>query len=336
MSYKIKAWLIGLLSTIMLVGFLPSAASAAQYFVETETVSAITNLQGSSGKSTLSTEVLKIKVSITCNEDTLSGTLKPEGKSTATIELKGCSDESAASCKVKEPIKLEAKDKLVAGETAVEDEFEPLTGETFGTIVLESKEKETCALKGTYSVTGTQTCALPKGEEKLTEHEVVCTTANDHLKIDGAAGTFTSTEKVHLESKKGFGEFEISQDALTAVGGGTELNFTGLGANTRKEIKIENVGLSTAYLKEEWIEEGGVRNETNFEIVEAMGGAGVNVCRNPFTTSDEEVLGVRDWCNVGVKFKTGTAGLNAAYVVKVSCFWGYFWCGRTSRMNIKS
>lgn len=334
MLYKIRILLLGTLSALAFGGIMSSGASAAQYFVEGETVAEATNLQGTSGKSVLNSEIAKTKVSITCNEDILSGTIKPEGKSTATIELKGCSVEKASNCKVKEPIKAEAKDKLVAGETSVEDEFEPLTGEKLATITIESKEKETCALKGTLSLTGTQTCGLPKGEEKLTEHEVACTAAGSHLKLGTEAATFTSAEKLHLNSKKGFGEFELAQDALTVIGGGTELNFTGMGAGAKKEIKVENVGLSTVYMKEQWIEEGGVRTEVNFKIVEARGGAGVNVCRFPLTT--EEVLGVRDWCNVGVVFESGTAGRNAIYVLKASCFWGFFWCGTRETMNIKS
>jgi hypothetical protein len=334
MLYKIRILLLGMLSALALGGAMSSAASAAQYFVEGETVAESTNVQGTSGKSTLSSEIAKTKVAITCSTDTLSGTIKPEGKSTTIIEFKGCSVESFPNCKVKEPVKAEEKDRLVGGETKVEDEFEPLTGEAIATITLENEKEKTCILKGTYSVKGTQTCELPKGEEKLTEHEIACTALGSNLKLGSEKATFTGTEKVHLTSKKGFGEFELIQNALTVVGGGTELDFTGLGAGAKKEIKVENVGLSTVYMKEHWIEEGGVRTEANFKIVEARNVPGANVCRFPLTT--EEVLGVRDWCNVGVVFESGTAGRNAIYVLKASCFWGFFWCGTRETMNIKS
>ncbi len=93
-----------------------------------------------------------------------------------------------------------------------------------------------------------------------------------------------------------------------AMGGGGELNFTlAENAGATKEILIENPVMAPhipAGLGGHFIEEGGVKNETNFKIV--AGGT----CDIP-----GEVLQQGTSCTVRVRFE-GARAKNAKYVVE--------------------
>ncbi len=161
----------------------------------------VAKVEGTSGVSKLEAAVLKVNITIECKKDTFAGTVETSGGSKGEIELTECSVPSAGKCKVKEPIASNLSGTLI-GEKEDEDEFKPASGETFAEITLTGSE---CAFKGTYKITGTQTCKLPKGEELVVEHEIECTPAGSKLKLGGEPAKFTSTEHVKLVSSEEWG-----------------------------------------------------------------------------------------------------------------------------------
>jgi hypothetical protein len=156
-------------------------------------------VEGTSGTSTL---VGKELITIECTADTFKGAIEAKGLSTGEVKFTGCTPigpkkEALPKCKVTEPIafKFEDKTTVFGSPPAVGDLFEPASGLTFVTIEVTGEE---CLLKGKYEVKGKQQCELPKGEEGLVTHEIVCLPAGSELKLKTAVAEFTSTEKVKL------------------------------------------------------------------------------------------------------------------------------------------
>ena len=164
---------------------------------------AAAKVEGTSGESILEGEVALVKVFIKCNKDTFSGELEATGASKGKVEFTECrvvnkKGNQIENCKVKEPIEFKFKDQLVS--SPVEDEFKPAAGAIFVEITMEAEAGGVCAISGTYKVEGTQTCKLPSAGTLQAEHEIVCEPSGSSLKFAGNPATFTSTEKVKLES----------------------------------------------------------------------------------------------------------------------------------------
>lgn len=175
-----------------------AASASALRFVE-EGPKEITKetATGTSGVSELASEIDKTKITIECKKDTFKGTVEAEGKSGATITYEECSLKGLSGCKVPK-ITAKLKDKLIENSSkAIEDEFEQeSSSEPFATIVI-----ETCTLKGSYKVTGTQTCELPESTVFKEKHEIVCTPSGSHLKLGSEPATYKGTATVELENK---------------------------------------------------------------------------------------------------------------------------------------
>jgi hypothetical protein len=156
-----------------------------------------TPVEGTSGTSTLSAGGITIE----CAKDTLKGVFEDAGKSQGEVNFTSCKVAEAPNCNVAEPIEFPFKSQLVGKlETGKEEtEFKPAEGTTFVEITISGSA---CVLKGKYTVTGTQTCKMPKPEEVLAEHTIECTPAGSSLKLGGATAEFTSTVKVKLASGK--------------------------------------------------------------------------------------------------------------------------------------
>lgn len=152
---------------------------------------------GTSGVSELVSEIKKVKITISCEKDKLSGTFEKEGKSKAEITYEKCKLVGLVGCTVPN-IKAKVRDKLIEnGVKEHEDEFEPEGAEPFATIVI-----EVCVLKGSYNITGTQKCALPKGTEFRVLHEIACATGGSSLKLGPEPVTYKGTAMVEFESKE--------------------------------------------------------------------------------------------------------------------------------------
>lgn len=175
---------------------------------EAEPLAVPAKVEGMSGKSVLKSEVMGVKVFITCEEDTFTGELEAAGASKGEVTFTKCAvlnekGKQISSCTVKQPIEFKFKDQLVGALGAVEDEFSPaVAGTPFVTITIEGSP---CALAGPYEVKGTQKCELPEAGVLKEKHEIVCTEAGSSLKLGVEKATFESTETVKLKSGKNWG-----------------------------------------------------------------------------------------------------------------------------------
>jgi len=157
---------------------------------------AVGPIRGTSGVSKLASTILKKAITIVCKKDKFSGELEEEGKSKATITYEECSLEGLSGCRVPN-ITANVLDRLVESEKVTADEFFEKEGKGFTTVVI-----EVCTLKGSYKVTGSQICKLPKGEEFASKHEIECTTGGSSLKLGTEPATYEGTATVELESKE--------------------------------------------------------------------------------------------------------------------------------------
>lgn len=175
-----------------------------------------TKAEGTSQTSELAGKLLGISVLIRCEKDTFTATLKAGGASEGEVKFTGCrvltENESVLKerpeCIVKEPIEFKFTDRLIeTGKQAFSDEFKGIleSGKTFVEITIENKGTEKCPVADTAKVTGTQTCPIPKAEEPLVTHEIVCTPTGSNLELGGKPAKFTSTEKVKLDSGQDWG-----------------------------------------------------------------------------------------------------------------------------------
>jgi hypothetical protein len=153
---------------------------------------------GTSGISTIHTEITTIKVVIICKKDKVKGEIEKAAKSKITGKLEECSIEGVATCTVtasEVKISLFSVGTLVSeGQIKEAEEGKPWTEVTIS--------GGSCVLKGTFLLTGTQTCKLPGGELSAITHEIECTPAGSVLKFGTKTATFENTETVKLESGK--------------------------------------------------------------------------------------------------------------------------------------
>lgn len=153
---------------------------------------------GTSEASKIKTEIGATKVVIVCKKDKVKGEIEKAAKSKIAVKLEECEIEGVASCTVtasEVKISIASVGTLVSeAEIKEEEKGKPWTEVTVSGGV--------CALKGTFSLTGTQTCKLPGGEISAVSHEIKCTPTGSVLKFGPKAATFENTETVKLESGK--------------------------------------------------------------------------------------------------------------------------------------
>ena len=269
--------------------------------------------------------VAALKATIECTSGSTEGlSVKTAGQAEGSIALTGCSIAGNKSCTV-QPITLKVFGELAERNGAVYLVFRAQAG-PLTTILISGGE---CPLPAKTELTG-NLAAEAKGTEK----------AEQTL-------SFTAATAEGAEAKAGFGKnaatFEASLTAslsgahageawgffgaagMMAVGGGTELDFTGMAAGAKKAITAENVGwsLSNVTMEREWIEEGGVKTEAHFKIIAAPG---AQPCAWPPGGPPFETLaGAGAKCDIGIEFVSGTAGRTAKYVLEYGPY--IFWAG---------
>jgi hypothetical protein len=252
MKTIIKSFLLALLAVLALCAVASASASASEFVVEGTGVSEATKFEGASGVSLLAATIAGVKFEVECTQDTSTGALEAGGDGSATLLLKTCKESKPVNCSVPETIEGKLKDKLIGGETP-EEEFEAASGETIFEIKLTGSE---CAIKGTYTTTGTQKCELPKASEELVEHEVVCKKSGSSLKISGNAATFSSTEKAKLTTGKKWGVLAVPAPRPETV------DFRGNQSLLVDHLKNTERGSSEAAVA---INEYGALNEVEWE-----------------------------------------------------------------------
>ncbi len=257
MKTKVRLLLLALLSALTICAAAAVPASASEFIIEGAQITTATNVEGTSGLSLLKATVAGVKVSIECPEGTFTGTIEAGGRGEGDVFLlKKCKETAPAKCSVAETLESKLDAKLIGA--GPEAEFEPFTPE--GNFFEFSITGAECAIKNTYKVTGTQACELPKAEEELVEHEIVCPTAKSKLKVLGVSATYSTTSKIKLASGK---KWSVTQ--LTA---GKPLSVDYRGNQSVLVDHTKNTAFGSTE-KDLSITEYGAKNEVEWEADKA-------------------------------------------------------------------
>jgi len=190
------------------------AAALAAVSAASASAAPVFESKGGSGKEKVNTKdvtafVLKGTVQKTTTEikcETVSSTnatftIGTSNDNAEHIEFSKCKVVKPAACTVSEPIKtVEVNTTLEEEKGIVFDKFVPAAGTKFTEITIGS-----CAIKGTYEVTGTARAEIPHATEFKKSHELVFNSGTGSaLEFDKAAATLTGTaadEAVSFEYK---------------------------------------------------------------------------------------------------------------------------------------
>jgi len=199
MRSMFRSVLVALMAVLALGAVAAASASAHEFIVEGKTVAAGEQVaaEGTGGVVKIEKQVSGKTVTVECKNSRSKNHLEKEGKTNGEVTFEKCAVVGLSGCRVPN-WKLRFSDQLVLFEAALADEFKPEPGQT----ELGVMEIEVCALKGTYAVTGTFTCALPGVGVERVEHEMICEPKGSSLKIGGDSASIAGSEKIHLESGK--------------------------------------------------------------------------------------------------------------------------------------
>jgi hypothetical protein len=213
---RVRLMLLGLLAAVAVYAVGPAAASAEQkkckaglphlvfcYDNGVEIGTPVQAVAGLSGLSLLAATVGGTEVKIHCKKDDFSGELELLGKNKGEILFLECKLVKPTTCTLtateETDIHVNVLSQLVGAAGAPEVNFAGAgAGEKFVEITLTGASCPE-GLSKTFEVTGNYTCELPKGEESLVEHEVVCKKmVGLKLKFGANEATFSSTANIHL------------------------------------------------------------------------------------------------------------------------------------------
>jgi hypothetical protein len=141
--------------------------------------------------SAIETTIAKTPAHISCaqSRSTSNSNLEGGGTSTGEVELNGCTvytinkgiPENQPKCKIS-PFKVSFTGELI--ELGVDKRVGTKEKETFGEMsVTEVSGTGSCALAGTYALTGYQLCAFPSAEIEEPVHPVVCDPSGSKLQM---------------------------------------------------------------------------------------------------------------------------------------------------------
>ncbi len=201
---RVKIVLLSLLAAFAVSAAASATASAGTthiYKIEGTSLASSEGIEGDSLTGGLETKVAKTPIILVCQEDVFKGEISKEGKSSVKIEFKNCylvektkegKKNFLTACTVHEAVIAEATDELT--EHSI-DLFKGIgEKEKFSEIKLEG---ESCAIKGSFEVKGSQACAIPESEFEKVVHVLICTPAGSKL-------TFGEKEPAQL-----FGEEQV-------------------------------------------------------------------------------------------------------------------------------
>ena len=205
---RFKLFLPGLLllaAVMAMSGFATASASAdtclnGVHFVwcndnEEPLVGAL--ITGTSELSLLAGHLGGVEARFHCKKDDFDATLGELGSATGLILFLECKEEKPAKCKLSAADEKEIDAKFTAqAESATLSTFTGSgKGEEFASLVVENAGSETCAVPGTYPVTGKQMVSTPEGGVSKSEHEIVALKSGSTLKLNGESASFSSTTK---------------------------------------------------------------------------------------------------------------------------------------------
>jgi hypothetical protein len=208
MSYP-RLVLLGLLAGLAFSAVASAPASAAcgatpfTHFVfctdgGKEIGSPVAEVLGTSGVGLFEGKIGGASVKAECKSGFLQHSLlELLGKSKGVGFGKECKVLNPAECKIDENLGGQATGELIGklekpGKPEVEFTGAG-AGEEFLTVAVTG-----CSLAGEYKITGKQRCELPKAEEFLVEHEVVCKKSGSKLKLGVETASVSGTAKGKL------------------------------------------------------------------------------------------------------------------------------------------
>jgi hypothetical protein len=207
---KVKIVLLGLFAVFALSATTAATASAAHVFkIEGTEITGTEAIEADSFSGKMETTIAGLSVSVQCEEDVTSGgEIKTKGESKGNIEFKNCfviklnkgSREFLTACTVGEPVIAEFKDQLT--EHSIDEYKGAGAEETFVELKIKG---ESCSIKGTYKVKGSQICSTPESEFEKVIHESICTPAGSKLKQKGSeenGAQLFGVEQLKLKSAK--------------------------------------------------------------------------------------------------------------------------------------
>ncbi len=205
---KVRSILSGLLVAFALCAFASTSALASThaFFIEGTEIGAKEKTEDLTIPTffKLESKISSVRVLLECEGDMGTGNFEEKGKTTGEVKLKECAlyeitlkgkEEDLSACSLPESIEFKYKDELIAGP---EDELKPEgEKETFVKIEVAGSS---CALKGTYALSGAVVCQLPVVGVEMPEHNLICDT--NKLKLASEPAELYSEGTVKLTSGK--------------------------------------------------------------------------------------------------------------------------------------
>jgi hypothetical protein len=153
-------------------------------------------VSGEGGLAILASKVGAVEVKFHCTDDKLAGTLGLLGLASGEEVLLGCATEKPANCTIPSLILTEVHIQV---ESATKGLFSGAKGGTgeFTTITVSGSS---CAISGSYPITGTQEVEFPEGQAGKKEHEIVAKKSGSKLKIGEESGSFSGFTTAHVDS----------------------------------------------------------------------------------------------------------------------------------------
>jgi hypothetical protein len=159
------------------------------------------SISGEGGAQLLESVIATQKVLIKCTKNSGTGTLEAGGKAKGELTFETCKlftvnstthvAEESAVCAVANPVS-KILGQLEAGNTLV---VLKANGTNFTEIKITGSS---CVAKGTFAVTGEQTCSGPEGMVALVTHALNCNAESTTLKLGTEPARLTGTLNVSL------------------------------------------------------------------------------------------------------------------------------------------
>jgi hypothetical protein len=156
---------------------------------------------GTGGVSLVAATIGGAEVKLECKIFEVKGNFTLLGQGEGSIVLFECKMILPANCKLTAPeeekIEMKSIGAMIGTMGSAKVEFTGQgPGEQF--YMIEIPSGGGCAIAGKYTVTGKQDCELPKIEEELVEHEVICKKSGSKLKAGTEAVTISGkSQNVH-------------------------------------------------------------------------------------------------------------------------------------------
>lgn len=182
---KVMKLVLATLFGILAMGIVATGAQAQTWLVEGKSLTELKQKEEKftvANKGTITLSVPALKATIKCEKAEGSGKIFEAGTDELTLTLLSCSAAEFSKCKV-EPIKLEAKTKLVQSSNSVYEEIEPKE-KAFGTVTITGAG---CALPEKSSLTGLIIAETPLEElveRPVTMSEAITSKAKEELKTE--------------------------------------------------------------------------------------------------------------------------------------------------------